>query len=168
MKYFSIILLFMFSCTQIDRVGDEKPPKKVVEEQSTIEKIDSFVTTKKEKPAEPKTVGYEYVDCGRTKGFWSQECVKRVNITTPNKFGITHIWIGYAAYQDSDILIAEWNMSTRIWVATKRDQDDVDFFYENGVDVDDLEEEKASLIKKTERKMQKYIKKALSKPLKNE
>jgi hypothetical protein len=174
MKYL-IIILFLFSCTQVDRVGDEKvyvhkdEPAETTNglEEATDVKLGGELT-EKITVDKPKTVGYEYVDCGRAKGFWSQECVKRVNILTPNKFGIKYIWIGYTEYQDSDVLSADWSISTRIWVKTDRDQDDVDFFYEDGIDIDDLAEEREAIIKKTDKKMQKYIKKALSKPLENE
>ncbi len=170
MKYLVIILLLLFSCKpMVDRVDDDNVG--IQEDEPTvvdkIKDIDDFVKTKQygatPAPA-PEPVGYEEIGCGKT----SKHCIKKVKIITPNKYGITRVWVEYVQYAEDDLMSTEWNLYSRVYVATKHDKEDKWFGYKNKVDIDDIEKHKESLLKEANKEMHKLIKQVLSKPLKNE
>jgi hypothetical protein len=167
-KYLIILIFFLPSCSQVERVGDE--PKS----SNWISNVDEYVKTKENKDIkvepkkaikvkEPALAEYEFIDCANT----SDNCVKKVKINTPNKFGVNRVWIEYNQRSDGDIMNTNWKLYSYVYVATKDDDEDVWFGYKD-VDIDDIEEEKETLLEEAEKEMKKTIKKILSKPLKNE
>jgi hypothetical protein len=161
MKYLMVIMLFIFSCTQIDRVesGEYVNSKKTVqkvklEEISPI--ITPIITPKKEG-------GYEDMKCGKVK-----YCVKKIRITQPNKYNITRVWIQYYQLGNGSIMEKTYSGSVRIFVSTGSVHDEEWYKSFDNVSVDNIEKYKEKIMGIAENKMYEIIYQILSKPLENE
>ena len=127
MKYFTIILLFMFSCSQVQRVGEDesnhKPPiekyqKPVVVEKVRVDTVYVDVATKTPYmvTADGKVVPQEGVHYKAVKANYddTETVVKLVHLVYNNKYNIKKVWYTHNVFHNKGSLLGDDQHATII------------------------------------------------------
>lgn len=125
MKYLIVIFIFTFSCTQMERVGNEKvylnrdePAKKIKETPVVKEKVEETVVEEKEdKPIVLRSVKIEHYDMSKldewqnaklirflTPDSGDGEVIKLVALLKTNAYGIRKVWYTIEKHTNGKLL----------------------------------------------------------------